>query len=199
MTLVLGKARSHRAPNLGCSGAESPGLFDVSPKISEWDMMHEWAHWCDEAANHQLPVAEAFWIIWIVSLEERPSLTQNLMQISCSIHSVILNALATQYTCSLNSVYCSHWLVQWHNHFSCMHIPVHSHWQTEYINVVQTVLIMLTMAGLFPDRPCILFAWGQSFKELSMGRNYRKVKGNWGSMIIIINYSCGLYISKYTI
>ena len=23
--LVLGKARSHRAPNLGCSGAESPG------------------------------------------------------------------------------------------------------------------------------------------------------------------------------
>ena len=23
--LVLGKARSHRAPNLGCKGAESPG------------------------------------------------------------------------------------------------------------------------------------------------------------------------------
>ena len=30
--LVLGKARSCRALNLGCMGAESPGWFDVSPK-----------------------------------------------------------------------------------------------------------------------------------------------------------------------
>ena len=30
--LVLGKARSHRAPNLRCSGAESPGWFAVLPK-----------------------------------------------------------------------------------------------------------------------------------------------------------------------
>ena len=30
--LVLGKARNHRAPNLGCSGAESPGWFDVFQK-----------------------------------------------------------------------------------------------------------------------------------------------------------------------
>ena len=30
--LVLGKARSHRALNLGCSRAGSPGWFDVSPK-----------------------------------------------------------------------------------------------------------------------------------------------------------------------
>ena len=41
--LVWGKARSHRAPNLGCRRAESPGWFDVSPKNSAWDMMHEWA------------------------------------------------------------------------------------------------------------------------------------------------------------
>ena len=32
MTLVLEKARSCRAPNLGHRGAESPGWFDVSPK-----------------------------------------------------------------------------------------------------------------------------------------------------------------------
>ena len=32
--LVLGKARSHRAPNLGYKGAESPG----------WDMMHKQVH-----------------------------------------------------------------------------------------------------------------------------------------------------------
>ena len=31
-----------------------------------------------------------------------------------------------------------------------MHIPVHSPWLPGYINVMQTVLIMLTMAGLFP-------------------------------------------------
>ena len=43
MILILGKARSHRTPNLGCSGAESPGWFDVSPKNSAPDAMHEWA------------------------------------------------------------------------------------------------------------------------------------------------------------
>ena len=32
MILVLGKARSHRAPNLGFRRAESPGWVDVSPK-----------------------------------------------------------------------------------------------------------------------------------------------------------------------
>ena len=32
--LVLGKARSHRAPNLDYSEAESPGWLDVSPKNS---------------------------------------------------------------------------------------------------------------------------------------------------------------------
>ena len=34
MILVLGWARSHRAPNLGCRGAKFPGWFNVSPKIS---------------------------------------------------------------------------------------------------------------------------------------------------------------------
>ena len=66
---VLGKARSCRSPNLGlqiCNGAESPGWFDVSPKISAWDVMHERACCHDEAANHQLPIAEAFWIIQII-------------------------------------------------------------------------------------------------------------------------------------
>ena len=47
--LLWGKARSHRASNLCCRGAESPGRFDVSPKNSKQDMMHEWAHYGDEA------------------------------------------------------------------------------------------------------------------------------------------------------
>ena len=153
MILVWGKARSHREPNLGCRGAESPGWVDVSPKNSVGDVMHEWVCCCDEAANHQLPIAVAFWINQIVSVEERSSLKQNLMQIHCSIHSVILNAMATQYTCSLNGVYHPHWLVQWSRHCSHMRIPVRSPWLTGYIDVTQTILVILTMARLFPERP----------------------------------------------
>ena len=88
--LVWGKARSHRAPILGCRGAESPGWFDVSPKMSVQDMMHEWVRCHDEAANHQLPIAEAFWIIQIVSKEECLSLIQDLMQIYCSTRSFLM-------------------------------------------------------------------------------------------------------------
>ena len=62
------KARSHRMSNMGCRGTKSPGWFDVLPKNSAWDMMHEQACWHDEGANHQLPIATAFWIIKIVSV-----------------------------------------------------------------------------------------------------------------------------------
>ena len=61
--LVLGKPRSHRAPNLGCRGTESPGWLHVSPKNSEQDMRHVQTHCCDEAASHQLPIAVAIFII----------------------------------------------------------------------------------------------------------------------------------------
>ena len=82
--LVLGKAGSYRAPNLGCRGAGSPGWFDVLPKT-----LHEM--WC--ISRHivvmrlpttKFPTAVAFWIILIVSGQECSSLTQNLMQIHCS-------------------------------------------------------------------------------------------------------------------
>ena len=53
VNLVLGKARSHRAPNLGCTGAESPGWFDLLQKNFAWDLMYEWVCCHDEAANHQ--------------------------------------------------------------------------------------------------------------------------------------------------
>ena len=43
--------------------------------------MHKQVRYCDKAANHQLPKAVAFWIIWIVSVEEYSNLMQNLMQI----------------------------------------------------------------------------------------------------------------------
>ena len=97
---------------------------------------------------------KAFWIIWIVSSEECSSLKQNLINILCSTHSVILNAMATWYTSSLRGVYCPHSLAQWNRHCSHMCIPVHSPWLLDYVDAMQTVLIILTMAGLFPDRPC---------------------------------------------
>ena len=84
----LGKARSCRAPSLGCKGNVLPGWFDVSPQKSAGDVMHEQSCCHNEDANHQLPKAAAFWIVWIVSPEEYSSLTQNLMQIHCSTHSV---------------------------------------------------------------------------------------------------------------
>ena len=46
-----------------------------------------------------------------------------------------------------------HWLVQWSHHCSCTYIPVHSPWLPSYINDAQNPLIILTMAGLFLDRP----------------------------------------------
>ena len=64
--VVLGKARSCRVQNLGCRGAESPRWFDISQTNSAGDMIYEWACCHDEDANHQLPIALAFWIIWIV-------------------------------------------------------------------------------------------------------------------------------------
>ena len=69
---------------------------------------------------------KVFWVTQIVSMVECSSLMQNWTQIRCSILSVILNVMATQYICSLNSVYSPHWLVYWSHHCSCMHIPVHS-------------------------------------------------------------------------
>ena len=70
--------------------------------------------------------------------------------------SVILNATATQCTRSLSSIYRPPWRVQWSHHCSHVHIPIHSPWLPRYIDVAQTVLTVLTMARLFPDRPCLV-------------------------------------------
>ena len=69
------------------------------------------------------------------------------------LYSVILNGTATQYTSSLNDIYHPHWLGQWSHH--CLHrcIPVNSPWLPGYIDIIQTVLIILTMPELFWDIP----------------------------------------------
>ena len=73
------------------------------------------------------------------------------------------DATATQYTCSLNCVYRPHWLVQWGCHCSRVCIPLHWPWLPGYIDVAQTVLVMLTMIELFADRLHIhthTYIWG---------------------------------------
>ena len=75
---------------------------------------------------------------------------QNLMQIHCSPRSVILNAMVTQCTCSLNSIY----LTGKAKLLLFTHVILdHSPWLPGHINDVQTILVILTTARLFPDRP----------------------------------------------
>ena len=76
----------------------------------------------------------------------------------CSTYLFILNAMATQYTWSLKGIYHPRWLVQWSRHCSYMCIPVHSPCLPGYTDVTQTVLIILTMVGLFADRFHILLS-----------------------------------------
>ena len=147
--LVLGKSRSCRAPNLGCRGLGHQRDWMFGKKLRTRCDAWAGALW-DEAASHLLPRDTAFSIIQTVSTEE----CSIWMQICCSTHSVILNAVAIQYTCSLNGIYRPHWLVQWSCHCSCTCIPVHSPWLPGCIDVMQTIL-RLMMAGLFPERPCV--------------------------------------------
>ena len=111
--LVLEKTTSHRVSNLGCRRAESPGwFFDLWPKSSAQDAVYEQVRCYDEAASHQLPIAAAFWIIWVVSTEDCWSLMQNLMQIHCSPQS-FLNMTGSWYSCSLKGISRPRRVVQW--------------------------------------------------------------------------------------
>ena len=60
-----------------------------------------------------------------------------------------------QYMCPLNDIYHPYWLVQWSNHCSHKYTLVHSWWLPDHINVMQTIPVILIMAGLFLDRHCI--------------------------------------------
>ena len=66
-----------------------------------------------------------------------------------------------------------------------MCIPVHSPCLPGYINVTQTVLIILTMVGVFPDRPCT-FPMLQRNKILDLAliclmifMEEKKTEGKW--------------------
>ena len=113
--------------------------------------MHEWTYCYDEAANHQVPIAVTFWIIQIGTMEEWSSLTQNFMPIHYSTCSVI--------ECNRHTI---HMLTQWClpsllTSIVRLSLFMHAHssplsWLPGYMDVSQTVLFILTLAGLFPDR-----------------------------------------------
>ena len=144
--LVLGKTKSLKAPNLGCRGAESPGGFDILPQNSAQDVMHEWVCCPDEAANHSLLIAVAFWVTWIV--------TWRNVKFNAKFDTDALLYLLSHFECSGRTVHTLTQLrlPQWSRHCSHMHSPVHSPWLPGYISIAQTVLIVLIMTGLFPDR-----------------------------------------------
>ena len=136
--LVLGKARSHRAPNLGCRGTELPGRFGVSPKnCMRRDVCTGTLWW-----SCQSPVAHSCGLLNypnIVSTEEwmfKLNINKICADYTCS---VILNMTATQYTCSFSGLYHPHCLIQWSCHCSRMHIPVHSPWLPGDIDVTQII------------------------------------------------------------
>ena len=83
-------------------GIESPGWLDVSPKISARHVMHEQACCHDEPANHQLPIAAAFWILWIVS--------RRIFKLNAKGNADLLLYSLSHFECNGRTV---HMLTQW--------------------------------------------------------------------------------------
>ena len=108
--LVLGKARSHRAPNLGCREVESPGWFDVLLKNSAW-----YVAWTGALSwwSCQSTVTNSFSLLNHLNNFHREMFKLNAkFDADSLLYSVTLNVIATQYTCSLNGIYCPHSLVK---------------------------------------------------------------------------------------
>ena len=157
MTLVLGKVRSGRATNLGCRVVVSH-LCDLmfcqktlnKMRYDAWaDLLSWWS--CQSPVAHRCSF-----------LNHRNSFQGGMFELNTKFEADLLlyslnhlNAMAT-HLCSLNGIYHHQWLVQWSCHCSCMHIPVHSPWLPGYINITQTILVILTMIGPFLDRSCLL-------------------------------------------
>ena len=191
MILILRKARSCRC-QIWAVGGWVTWVIWCFAKIFARDVMHEQLCCPDEAANYQLPVGVAFWIIQRVSVVVCSSWTQNFMQTHCCSHSVILNAMATQYTCSLKGIYCPHWLIQWSCHCPHMHIPVHSPWLPGYIHVVQTVLVIINSGWTFSGKASYIqkqtnWYHGRWRNKAGFKQQFLKIKVNMS-----IQYVCGI-------
>ena len=155
MILVLGQARSLRVPNLGCRWAESPGRFDVCQKLCMsqdawvitlwwWSCLSPVAHCCS-LLNHLNSLHGG--MFKFNAKFDAHSLLYSLIHFEwncCTVHRLTQRRLQLLLTNT----------VKW-SLFTQVH-PVHSPWLPGYINVAPTILI-LTMSGLFLDRPHIYF------------------------------------------
>ena len=63
LILALGKARSHREPNLGCRGTDRPERCDVFPKKPARELRNGKAHCHDKATSHHLPITAAVFFL----------------------------------------------------------------------------------------------------------------------------------------
>ena len=119
----LGKARSHRAPNLGCRGSESPGWFDVSPKnctrCDAWAGVLSW--W-----SCQSPVAHSCSL-----LNHVDSFHRGMFKLNTQFDADSLLYLLSHFECDSHTVHMltqwdlpPHWLVQWSHH--CWHMCIQS-------------------------------------------------------------------------
>ena len=97
--LVLGKARSHRAPNLGYSGPESPGWFEVSLKTA-WDVgaLSWWS--C------QSPVAHSWGL-----LNHPNTFHRRMFKLNAKFDADLLFYSLSHFECNSHTV---HMLTQWH-------------------------------------------------------------------------------------
>ena len=136
------------------------------PKKTAWDIMHEQAHCQNEAASHRLPIAAAFWIIWMDSMEEYSSLMQKsdadslfylLSHFECEGHtahvlthrhlpppltSAVKLSLFTHALSSLLSLAARVHPCHANHSLYINHCQTFS-WQTSYFNYINTILLAL--------------------------------------------------------
>ena len=96
----------------------------------------------------------------LTQLRLPPPLTSSVKSsLFTHVHSSPLSLVATLHRhCANGSHYINNgWTFSRQSIHTCTHIPVHFPWLPGYINVIKTILVILTMVGLFPDRPYICF------------------------------------------
>ena len=142
--LVLGKAGSCRAPNLGCRGAESPGGFDVLPKnlctrcdawvgtLSWWICQSPVAHSCS-LLNHPKSFRGGMFKL-NVKLDAE-SLLYSLSHFECNSHTVHMLTQQHLPPPMISTVKSSLFT---HVHSSPLSLAARSHWchtsHSHYIN-----------------------------------------------------------------
>ena len=147
--LVLGKVRGHRAPNLGCRGAESAGWFDVSQKnCTKYDAWVGTLLWwsCQSPVAHSCGLLNHLNSFCWGMFELNAKFDADSLLYSLS-HFLLWRPHSTQ--ClppPLTSIVKSLFM---HTHSSPLSLATRLHWCCANCSII------LMKAGLFLDRPDI--------------------------------------------